>query len=190
MVKLIYALFKMKLFSPFGLYSLFSALHKHGINIMALLGFAAKVYADKIALVDENETLTYKELFSQSIKISMILKEKYKLVSGHKVGFLCKNHSSLVKALFAVSQSGADIYLLNAEMSGSQFDNILSKTDFHLIIYDFELSSLIEGSSYTKEKILSYHDSLPAISNLHNLCSDENLKIKRSSTGRLMLSRC
>jgi len=158
---------------------------------MGLLAFAEKAYADKTALVDENETLTYKELLSQSKKISVILKEKYQLGRGHKVGFLCKNHSWLIKALFAVSQSGADIYLLNAEMSGSQLNNILEGTDFSLIIYDFELNSLIEGSTYKKDKILSYHDHLPAINNLHNSCQGEisggKQKIKRSSAGKLVL---
>jgi len=162
-------------------------MYKYGINLMALLSFTEKVYADKTALVDENETLTFRELFSQSKKIFMVLKEKYHLRSGHKVGFLCKNHASLIKALFAVSQTGADMYLLNAEMSGSQLNNILDRTDFHLIICDVELSHLIERSSYKKDKILSYHDLLPAINNLPDLSLHENIKIKRSSAGKLVL---
>jgi len=154
---------------------------------MALLSFAEKIFADKIALVDENETLTYKELLSQSKKISIILKEKYHIESGQKVGFICKNHASLIKALFAVSQSGADIYLLNAEMSSSQLNNVLEQIDFHLIIYDFELNPIIEGSSYKKGKILSYHDHLPAINNLPCQCLHESIKTKRSSAGKLVI---
>lgn len=187
MLKLIHTMFKMRILSPVALYCLASAVHKHGINIMTLLGFAEKVYTDKIAIVDENETLTYKELLSQSKKIFMILKEKYQLRSGHKVGFLCKNHSWFIKALFAVSQSGADIYLLNTEMSSRQLNNILDKSDFHLIIYDFEMNPLIDGSSYQKDKLLSYHDSLPALNNLLHQYSHENHKIMRSSTSKVVM---
>ena len=103
MFKLIYVLYKMRLLSPFGLYRLISAIFKYGINVMALLCFAERAYGNKIALVDENETLSYKQLLSQSEKLSIVLKEKYQLKSGQKVGFLCKNHASLVKSIFAVS---------------------------------------------------------------------------------------
>ncbi|AFL99608.1 MULTISPECIES: AMP-binding protein [Desulfitobacterium] len=187
MVRLIDVLFKIGLFSPLRLYSFASALHKYGINIMALLSFAEKAYGKKIGLVDDNETLTYKELYLQSKELSFILREKYQLRRGHKVGFICKNHASLVKAIFAVSQSGADIYLLNAEMSCSQFNNLLDQTDFHLLIYDFESSPLLEGSAYKKDKLLSYHEDLPAINNLLNLSLPENPKIKRSLTGKLVI---
>jgi len=102
-----------------------------------------------------------------------------------------KNHSWLIKVLFAVSQLGADMYLLNAEMSSSQFNNILGNNNFHLIIYDFGLSPLIEGACYKNDKILSYHDYLPEINNLPNLYPveslGENLKIRRSSAGKLVL---
>jgi len=53
-------------------------------------------------------------------------------------------------------------------------------------IYDFELNSLIEGSSYENDMILRYHDYLPAINNLYNSSLDKNLKIKRSSAGKLV----
>ena len=59
----------MGLFSPFCLYCLVSTIYEYGINIMALLSFAEKVYDEKTALVDENARLTYKELLSQSKKI-------------------------------------------------------------------------------------------------------------------------
>ena len=58
--------------------------------------------------------------------------------------------------------------MLNAEMSKAQFNNLLEHYDFDFLVYDFELSSLIEESYYSKDKILSYHDNLPAINNLLN----------------------
>ena len=187
MFKLIYVLIKMRLLSPLGLYSLISAISKHGINIMALLSFAERAYANKTVLVDDYETLSYKKLLSQSKKLTIALKENYQFKSGQKVGFLCKNHASLVKSIFAVSQLGADIYLLNVEMSRSQFNYLLDQNDFDFLIYDSELSSLIEQSSYSKEKILSYHEHLPAIDNLLNTNVNEKLKIKRSSSSKIVI---
>lgn len=180
MFKLIYVFFKIRLLSPFGLFSLISAIFKYGINVMGLLGFAERIYGDKEALVDDNETLTYSQLLEQSKKLSIMLEKKYQLKSGQKVGFLCRNHASLVKSIFAVSYLGADLYFLNVEMNKGQFNNLLNHYNFDFIVYDYELSSFIEDSNYTKNKVLSYHDNLPAINNL--TCIDSNKKTKHQAT--------
>jgi acyl-CoA synthetase (AMP-forming)/AMP-acid ligase II len=185
--KLIYVLYLIRLLSPLALIRLTSAIFKYGINLMALLNFSARTYGEQIALSDERETLTYNQLFAQSKALSVVLREKYQLVSGKKAGFLCKNHASLVKAIFAVSLSGADLYLLNAEMSESQLNNILERHDFDLLVHDEELSSLLEQSSYTKAKMLSYHDTFPAINNLLSATIYEKQKRYRTSSGKLVL---
>lgn len=185
--KLIYVLYKIRLLSPLALLQLTSAIYKYGINLMALLNFSARTYGENIALVDEQETLTYKQLFAQSEELSVVLRGRYHLARGKKAGFLCKNHASLVKAIFAVSLSGADLYLLNAEMSKGQLNNILERQDFDLLIYDEELSSLLEQTSYTKAKMLSYHDTFPAINNLLSASIYEKQKRHRTSSGKLVL---
>jgi fatty-acyl-CoA synthase len=187
MFKLIYVLYRAGLLSPLGLYRLITALHKYGINLMALLYFAERSYTDKTALVDEHETLSYKQLFLQSQKLATVLQDKYQLKSGQKIGFLCKNHASLVKSIFAVSLLGADLYLLNAEMSKSQFNSMLDRFDFSFLVYDFELSALIEHSNYSKEKIISYHDKLPSVNSLLNTNVNEKIKVQRSSLGKIVL---
>jgi fatty-acyl-CoA synthase len=137
-LKLIYILYKIKLFSPVGLYPLMAAFFKCGINLLTLLHFAEKKYANQIALVDDHETISYKQLLEQSNKLANCLKENVQLQSGQKVGFLCKNHASLVKSIFAVSRLGADIYLLNAEISLRQFNELVERHDFDILIYDVE----------------------------------------------------
>ncbi|RUT47177.1 AMP-dependent synthetase [Paenibacillus anaericanus] len=185
--KLFHVMYKIRLFSPLSLFRLSSAIYTFGINLMTLLNFSARTYGEKIALVDEQESLTYSQLFAQSEELSVVLRESYQLASGKKVGFLCKNHASLVKAIFAVSLSGADVYLLNAEMSESQLNNILERHDFDLMVLDEERSPLLEQSSYTKSKLLSYHDTLPAISNLFSTRNYTKHKRYRTSTSKLVL---
>jgi len=184
--KLIYVLFRVKLFSPLGLYSLIAAIHKYGINLMPLLSFAERVYSDKVAVVDDHETLNYQQLLLQSKKLSAIFNERYQLSSGNKVGIMCKNHASLIKAIFALSLLGVDVYLLNAEISKHQFNNLIKRYDFNLLIYDFQLDSLVKQSDYANGVVLSYHTDLPAISNLLNSVSEQQ-EIKRSSPGKLVI---
>lgn len=187
MFRLIYVLYKIKLLSPFGLFSLFFAIFKYGINVMGLLGFAQRIHGDKDALMDDNETLTYNQLLEQSEKLSITLKEKYQLNSGQKVGFLCRNHASLVKSVFAVSYLGADLYFLNVEMNKEQFNNLLKHYALDFLIYDDELSSFVEDSNYTNNKVLSYHDNLPAINNLTYSEGDKKPKQHGISFGKIVI---
>ncbi|MFA9557594.1 AMP-binding protein [Evansella sp. AB-rgal1] len=183
-VRLMYVLFKIQLLSPLSIYRLFAALVKNGINIMVLLHFSAMKFRKNIALVDDRETLTYHELYEQSMQLAVWLKEKHQLGSGHKVAFLCKNHASLVKAIFAVSRLGADIYFLHTETSKDQFNNMVQQHQFHLIIHDAEASTLLEQSQYKNARLLTYHDSLPAI---NTIVPNHKTAIPRTSSSKLIL---
>ncbi len=184
--RLFYVLFKLKVLSPVGLYRLVIAIRRYGINLMMLLSFTAKSNGDKVAIVDDDQTLTYHQLLSQSENLAKMLKQTYGLTSEMKVAFLCRNHASFVKAIFATSRLGSDIYLLNTQMSNNQFQQLLEQHDFDFLIYDVEVSYYIEKSSYRKEKLLSYHDRLPAISNLLDKTFKQRLEPTSSSNIMLL----
>lgn len=186
-IKLLKVLNKIKLLSPLGLSRLISAISKYGINIMLLLKITESTYGNKVALVDGNETVSYKQLLLQCEKLSFIFKENYQLEEGQKVAFLCKNHASLVKSIFAVSRLGSDIYLLNTEMSKLQFNQLVKQHDFDFLIYDFELNSFIEESHYSNRKILSYHENLPSVNNLLKTNVVQTYRIQRSSISKIVL---
>ncbi|MED4584899.1 AMP-binding protein [Brevibacillus choshinensis] len=186
-VYLIEVLYKMRILSPWGLYRVIAAIFRYGINVMMLIKLTEKTDGHKIAVVDEKETVTYQQLLSQSERLSIILQQKYQLRSGQKVGFLCKNHASLVKSIFAVSLAGADLYLFNTEMGMKQFNQLQDTYEIDLFIYDAELASYLEQSSFTKGKVLSYHDHLPAINNLPHTYIPEHQKLHRTSSSRIIL---
>lgn len=183
-IKLLFVLYKIKVLSPIGLLRLRAAIYRCGINLMTLLYFAEKTYGNKVALVDEHETLSYKQLLIQSERLSVVLFEKYQLKKGQKVGLVCKNHASLVLSIFAFSRLGANIYLLNPEMSKKQFETLLGEHDFDLVVYDCELSPKVEKA---KAKIMSYHTHLPAINHLLTASVNENFKLQRNSMSKLVL---
>lgn len=189
LLTLLSVLFRMKLLTPVGVYRLLFVIFSYGINLMALLKLAASSHGDRIALTDDHETLTYKQLLAQSERLTVQLSERYGLAGRSKVGMLCRNHASLVKSIFAISMTGADIYLMNAEMSQDQFTQLLDDHSFDLLIYDAELTAFIEQSSYTGASVSSYHDRLPAISNLIYASTEGRLERKqqRTSTSKLML---
>lgn len=173
--------------TPLGIYRLITAISKYGINPLALLQIAANRYKNRVALVDENETLTYNELGTQINQLAILLKQDYHLQQGQKVGLICKNHNNIVKAIFALSGLGVDLYLLNSEMSSNQFHSLLEQHDFQLLIYDQEWEDIIAVSSYTRARLLAYHDDLPAMNHLLARAVDEKQKLKRASFGRLVI---
>ncbi|MDQ0058687.1 AMP-binding protein [Paenibacillus harenae] len=191
MLALLSVLLRMKLLTPAGLYRLLFVICRYGINLMALLKLAASSHGDRIALTDDRETLSYKQLLDQSERLTVQLREHYGLGSRSKVGMLCRNHASLVKSIFAASMTGADIYLMNADMSTDQFNRLMDDHSFDLLIIEEELTTFVEQSSYTGASVRSYHDRLPAISNLIYASTDGQSKPKRkwprTSTGKLML---
>ncbi len=164
-LKLFYVLFKIKLLSPISVIQLIQSIFQNGLNLMTLLSFAAKKYADKTALVDDEETLSYKRLLDDSTKLVACLRNQVQLEEGKKVAFMCKNHASLVKSIFATSRLGTELFFLNTQLSKNQFDAIIENHKFDLIIYDDEYTSFIKDSNFQGAKIISYHDHLPAINN-------------------------
>jgi len=79
MLQLFSVLRKMKVLTPKGIYHLIASFLNNGLNVMALLDFAARVYPQHVALVDDREALTYQQLFSQSQKLAETLHEKYQV---------------------------------------------------------------------------------------------------------------
>lgn len=187
MYKLLYILYQIKLLSPIAIFRLSSAIYTYGINLMTLFHFSARMHRDKIAIADERETLNYSQLSAQSEQLWAALKERYQLAGGKKVGVLCRNHASLVKTIYAVSLTGADLYLLNPEMSSGQLNGILKVHELDLLIYDEEQHSLVENSSYSNARLFSYHDTLPAINSMAVTGSALSLKRRRTSAGKLVL---
>lgn len=177
-LKLFHALYKMNVLTPKGLFHLAAAILHNGLNVMALLHFAARIDPEKIALADDRETLSYQQLFIESKQLA----HRLPLKNGQKVGFLCRNHASLVKAIFAASRLGASIYLLNTEMGKSQIKQALELHDFDLFIYDEEFQLAVEESSC--QKLLALQGTF---SSLHNFHPAAKSKLKRVSGSKIML---
>ncbi|WP_337099219.1 AMP-binding protein [Paenibacillus sp. YIM B09110] len=187
MLTLLSVLHRMKLLTPVGVFRLLFVICGYGINLMGLLKLAASSHRHLVALSDDRETLTYQQLLDQSECLAVQLREQYGLGSRSKAGLLCRNHASLVKSIFALSMTGADIYLMNAEMSSDEFAQLLDAHAFDFLIYDEEFTAVIEQSSYTGASVLSYHEHFPAISNLMHVPIKGRSRGHRNSDSKLML---
>ncbi|MGN7471088.1 AMP-binding protein [Brevibacillus sp. SAFN-007a] len=191
---LLAALYRMKLLTPAGIGRLLAAVCRYGINLLTLLQVAQRTYGQKIALADEREAVSYRQLWSDSARLAWVFREKYGFARGQKVGFVCHNHITMVKAIFAASGTGCDIYLLHPEMSARQLAQWLDETKLDLLVHDAKETAHIEQAANGTVRLYSYHDQLPAIDRLVHqghgragTAAATRKLPKRASAGRIML---
>lgn len=179
---LLQVLWKMGLLSPLGLFSLISTIYTEGINLMVLVRLAEKKYGNKIALVSDKESFTYSQLAKQCEVASIYLKNNYHIGTELRVAFLCKNHHYFVQSIFAVSRLGANIYLLNPDISKNQFKQLVDAYNFDLYIHDEEAFSLIDEHHLSHQAIISNFAS-----NINENIKMREVPLKKSSKSSLVL---
>jgi fatty-acyl-CoA synthase len=162
------------------------ALYQYGINLMVLLKLGER-YGERTAIVDDDGSISYKQLSVESERLASILSIQYQLSSGQKVGILCHNHSTMIKTIFACSLLGSDIYLLHTAASKSQLQTMLKENRFDLLVCDGEWYEFLESSNSPVKKILNYHEHLPSIQRLLLDSSFKQTKLPKTSNSKLVL---
>jgi acyl-CoA synthetase (AMP-forming)/AMP-acid ligase II len=142
---LINKLYKKGIISPSGIFRLSSAIISEGMNLMTLLSWAAKIRKQKATISDENQTLSYADLYRDSMTLAKHLKKDYIQGKQSKIAIIGRNHLDTVKSIFAVSRAGADVFMLNVEIRKEQFDKLCQRFKFGLVILDDDLENLKDG---------------------------------------------
>lgn len=164
MINIIRALIKTKLLTFKGIWLLLKSIPTVGMNLMALLYVRQKLCPQQIAINENGNELDYQTLYNQVQHLAKQLAAYCKIQPGQKIAMMANNHSLLIQTLFALARLGADIYLINTELSSEQLKNINHNIDFDLIIYDPEVSEI--ASSLAISKIATLHDNQVCISSL------------------------
>lgn len=181
-IKLIAILHKIKLLSPSALLKFSLSIWKYGINLMTLLHVSAAVHRERIALVDEQETLTYNQLLAHAQVLAAVFRRRHGIGPGMKVACLCRNHATFVKSIFALSSTGADVYFLHVEMSANQLKTVVERHKFQLILYDREFRGKIEQASCLNAAV-----ETEQMQEWIQIYSGENEKSRRMGSGKLVL---
>lgn len=180
MLKLFGKLFRIGLLSPNGFARLLSSFASEGTNLMALLKVAARKFPNRIAVVDEKESVGYEDLFQQSKNLAGHLRSEFSIQSGQKTAFLCRNRAGLIRALCAASRIGSRIYLLNPEMTAEQFSALVQRHEFDFLFYDAEAETLIQHSGLKNRSL--------TINAADELSKKEiRTKIKRAFSGEIIV---
>jgi len=112
-----------------------------GTTLGGLVAAAAARYPDRAAIVDEDRSSSYAELWSTAQSIAVGL-ATHGIGSGSRVGLMCRNHTGFVESLVAVSITGADVVLLNTGFAGPQLADVVDSEGIDVVIHDDEFADV------------------------------------------------
>ena len=135
-------LYRLHIISPKGLFVWAKSLILEGISLMALLRFVAYFYPQRCAIIDDCQSLTYRELYTRTRQLAQILHIKYHLQPKMGVALIGRNSLPLTILLHALSRLGIHTTLLSTDLGTEQIRTDLQKHHYQLFIYDEGLKQI------------------------------------------------
>ena len=195
MIKAIKALYTIKLFTFKGIWHLLMSFGSVGMNLMALLYIRQKLSPNQIAINENDNCITYHTLYTQSQHLAKKLAMHCDIKPHQKIAIMANNHTIMIHTLFAIARLGADIYLLNTELSVNQLQNIQDAVKFDWIIHDPQISTLTDVKSLPidhPDQVSIYSllndNSLPNTSNLKVTHFNKLTVLTSGTTGRFKMA--
>ena len=195
MIKAIKALYTIKLFTFKGIWHLLMSFGSIGMNLMALLYIRQKLSPNQIAINENDNCITYHTLYTQSQHLAKKLAMHCDIKPHQKIAIMANNHTIMIHTLFAIARLGADIYLLNTELSVNQLQNIQDAVKFDWIIHDPQISTLTNVKSLPidhPDQVSIYSllndNSLPNTSNLKVTHFNKLTVLTSGTTGRFKMA--
>ncbi len=125
--------------SPAALFRLLREARRGGQNPFTLLAVTAARWPNRVALIDDDGTFSYRDLRSRTESLAHEL-YRHGVGPGHAVGILCRNGHSFVEAVFAATLVGADVVPLNTDFRANALTAVVSTHQITTIICDQEFA--------------------------------------------------
>jgi acyl-CoA synthetase (AMP-forming)/AMP-acid ligase II len=170
-----------------GLFRVLDAVMTAGINLMALLRYAAKMYPDRVAVSDEQERLTYPELYRQAEALAAALHAEFGVMAQQKVALACRNHAAAIKAIFAFARLGTHVYLVNPEMSADQLRALEERWHFDFYVHDETQAAVFAEPLLSDKSLPSDHPIGTSIDRLASRPGAPKGRLKKVKTGNIVV---
>jgi acyl-CoA synthetase (AMP-forming)/AMP-acid ligase II len=187
MLTLLKKLHRTRLLTVGGLFRLLEAILTTGINLMALLRVAAKLHPRRTAVIDEQERLTFPQLWRQAEALAGALHTDHGIRPRQKVALACRNHAAAIKAIFAFSRLGTHVFLVNPEMSAAQLLALEERSRFDFYVYDDPLAAAFADPPLSRKSLPSYHRTDPCIDRLASRPRPAKVRLKKVKTGNIVI---
>jgi fatty-acyl-CoA synthase len=160
---------RLDLLSARAAWALLCAIKRSGVNLMALLQVTARLHPERLAVADEMEQLSYRELLGQSEALAAALHARFGMGRGQRVGLVCGNHAAAVKALFACSRLGVNLVLASPEQSPGQILALAQQLRLDFCIHDESLAAAFQSPEFRAwagRALPAHHASLLSVTAL------------------------
>ena len=118
-----------------------AGLVRWGPTLSALVHASALRWPSRPAVIDDDGTLTYRQLDQQADRLAAGLRE---LPDG-AIGLLCRNHRGFPLAQLAIERSGRNAVMLNTSLPASQLAQIAQREELAVVIADDEFADRLTG---------------------------------------------
>jgi fatty-acyl-CoA synthase len=149
------------------------ALNLRRLSPVDFLERAARVFRDKVAVVDGDVQRTYPEMLTRVYRFAHVL-AGLGIRDGARVAVLAKNESTLLEAHYAVPLAGGVLCALNTRLVASEIEYIAGHCGASVIIYDAEFAPLVAGVGSAVSRVCVGGDgSVPELATLLAAASAE-----------------
>ncbi|GAA2073500.1 long-chain fatty acid--CoA ligase [Actinomadura alba] len=105
----------------------------------------ARMAPDRTALVFEERSWTYGELYERVTRLAHVLRG-LGVRPGDRVAYLGPNHPAFLETLFATGTLGAILVPLNFRLAGPELAYMLSDSGAHVLVHAPELTDVVTGT--------------------------------------------
>ena len=110
-------------------------------------GYAAGAarHPDRVALLDDDGSLTFRELDQRTDRVASELRARG-LREGDAAGLLARNGRGLVEGAVALAKAGADVLYLNPGSAPGPLAGVLDREQARAVVHDEDLADLVAGA--------------------------------------------
>jgi acyl-CoA synthetase (AMP-forming)/AMP-acid ligase II len=112
---------------------------------------------DKVGIVDELGTLTFREIHERTNALANAWSD-LGIGEGDGVAILCRNHRGFVDATVACSKLGANALYLNTMFAGPQITDVCKREKPKAIVYDQEFDELVQDAGKRRKRFVAWFD--------------------------------
>jgi fatty-acyl-CoA synthase len=143
-----------------------------GPTLAAPYAGAALRYPKRVAVVDHQGSITYRELDRRSTELASGLRA-IGLGAGDHIGLLCFNHADFIEASIAAAKAGLCTVFMNTGFAPSQLGTVLDREGVKTLVCDAELVPVAESSGFKGAVVVSDGEHAPhrSIADIRDLAS-------------------
>jgi acyl-CoA synthetase (AMP-forming)/AMP-acid ligase II len=112
---------------------------------------------DKVGIVDELGTLTFREIHERTNALANAWSD-LGIGEGDGVAILCRNHRGFIDATVACSKLGANALYLNTMFAGPQITDVCKREKPKAIVYDQEFEELVQEAGKRRKRFVAWFD--------------------------------